>query len=183
MFETVIKQNLIDNRDIELLCSSFSDLAFTLNPSAYEVSDTVLRSYSVDHRYKFDHLVINIDKQLISSIEHIYKCKVKSFTGRSIVKYVENQHIDLHKDWEPTDRWVVENNKDTVHVSSVFYFNDDYDGGELIFYDETNADTKNMIIKPKAGSAVIFDALQVHSTNPIVSGIKYSYTNFYTLEG
>ena len=122
MFETVIKQNLIDNNDIELLCNSFSDLVFILNPSAPEEIDGALRSCSVDYQYTFDYLVENIDKQLIASIEHIYRCKVKSFTGRNIVKYTKNQYIGLHKDWEPTDSWVVENNKDTVHVSSIFYF-------------------------------------------------------------
>lgn len=183
MYETIIKENLISNNDIDLLCSSFKGLTFSLNPSAKEDNYSSLHSYSVDHNYKFSNIIEKIDKLISADIEYFYGYRVKSFTGRCIVKYEQNQYINLHKDWEPTDEWVIINNKDTVHISSVFYFNDDYDGGELLFHDQKNNSIKNLVIKPKPGSVVFFDALQVHSTNPIISGIKYSYTNFYTLEG
>ena len=183
MYETIIKENLISNNDIDLLCNSFKDLTFTLNPSAKEDNYSALHAYSVDHNYKFSNIIEKIDKLILADIEYFYGYKVKNFTGRCIVKYEQNQYINLHKDWESTDEWVILNNKDTVHVSSVFYFNDNYEGGELVFHNEENNTVKNLIIKPKPGSVVIFDALQVHSTNPIVSGVKYSYTNFYTLEG
>ena len=183
MYETIIKENLISNNDIDLLCNSFKDLTFTLNPSAKEDNYSALHAYSVDHNYKFSNIIEKIDKLILADIEYFYGYKVKNFTGRCIVKYEHGQYINLHKDWESTDEWVILNNKDTVHVSSVFYFNDNYEGGELVFHNEENNTVKNLIIKPKPGSVVIFDALQVHSTNPIVSGVKYSYTNFYTLEG
>jgi hypothetical protein len=183
MFETIIKENLISNHDINLLCNSFKDLDFTLNPSAKEDNYSALYTYPVDHGYQFLNITEKIDSLILNNIEYFYRCRVKSFTGKCIVKYSENQFINLHKDWEPEDDWVIKNNKDTVHISSVFYFNDNYDGGELLFHPENNKNTKNTIIKPKPNLLILFDALQIHSTNPIISGIKYSYTNFYTLEG
>ena len=90
-----------------------------------------------------------------------------------------NSAIDIHKDWEPKDEWVILNNKKTVHLSSVFYFNENYSGGDLVFYN--NNKEKYFFIKPKKNCVILFDALQAHSTIPIISGVKYSYTNFYTL--
>ena len=181
MYETIIKENLISKEEIDLLCSSFDKLEFSLNPSAEEDSYSSLHSYSVDHKYIHYDLIQNLDNQLIKNIQYFYKCNVKSFTGRCIVKYTENQYINIHKDWEPTDEWVVKNKKETVHLSSVFYFNEDYVGGELLFHNKIDNKIASTSIKPESGSVIFFDALKIHSTNPIVSGIKYSYTNLYTL--
>ena len=49
-----------------------------------------------------------------------------------------------------------------------------------VFYN--NNKEKYFFIKPKKNCVILFDALQSHSTIPIISGVKYSYTNFYTLK-
>ena len=65
MFETIIKENLISNDDLNLLCNSFKDLDFTLNPSAKEDNYSSLHSYSVDHNYKFSNIIEKIDKLIL----------------------------------------------------------------------------------------------------------------------
>lgn len=55
-------------------------------------------------------------------------------------------------------------------------------GGELFFCDDFMNSKKILEFKPPSGSVIFFDALQIHGTNPIISGVKYSDTNFYTLE-
>ena len=62
-----------------------------------------LRNFGkVSHNEVFDWLDKEIDSKLI--------------------KYTENQYIDAHRDWEPLDPYVIENNKKQVHLSSVTYF-------------------------------------------------------------
>jgi hypothetical protein len=59
-------------------------------------------------------------------------------------------------------------------VSAVFYFNDNYEGGELIF------PFLNVTIKAKAGELILFPSnyLFVHKANKVESGIKYSAISF-----
>lgn len=55
-------------------------------------------------------------------------------------------------------------------------------GGEIFFCDNIFNNKKILEFKPPSGSVILFDALQTHGTNPILNGIKYSYTNFYTIK-
>lgn len=59
-------------------------------------------------------------------------------------------------------------------ISAVFYFNDDYEGGELIF------PFLNVTIKAKAGELILFPSnyLFVHKANKVESGVKYSAISF-----
>jgi hypothetical protein len=72
-----------------------------------------------------------------------------------------------------------QNHTDASHeyprqVSAVFYFNDNYEGGELIF------PFLNVTIKAKAGELILFPSnyLFVHKANKVESGIKYSAISF-----
>jgi hypothetical protein len=40
---------------------------------------------------------------------------------------------------------------------------------------------KLMTLVPRSGMVIFFDALKSHYTKPIIKGVKYSYTNFYSL--
>lgn len=54
----------------------------------------------------------------------------------------------------------------------LIYLNDNFDGGETVFYD-TNTWNKVCEIKPKIGKALLFDIDLWHSGSPIVDGEKY----------
>lgn len=60
-------------------------------------------------------------------------------------------------------------------MSAVLYLNDDYEGGELEFPEQ------KVIIKPKAGSIVIFPSVHpfYHQSLTILSGIKYMSPAFW----
>jgi Rps23 Pro-64 3,4-dihydroxylase Tpa1-like proline 4-hydroxylase len=59
-------------------------------------------------------------------------------------------------------------------VSLVYYFNDDYEGGEIHF------PRFNVTIKPKANQLILFPAAYIynHNVNPIISGTRYSMVNW-----
>ena len=60
-------------------------------------------------------------------------------------------------------------------VSSVIYFNDDYDGGEICFKHF------NIEYKPKQGDCIVFSSSfpYMHSVKPISKGIRYAAVNWY----
>jgi len=184
MFDTVIKYNVLTKRQINLFSKSFIDEEFVMNPSAKEDSYSVLNSCNKDTiKNEFVRQTVDdMDAGLLKMAEDVYKIKVLEHTGTCILKYIKDKHVGIHRDWQEDDDWVKKNNKPPVHLSSVLYINDNYLGGEICFYDDPIKKNKLLEFKPPAGSVIFFDALQAHGTNPVVSGVKYCYTNFYTLD-
>jgi predicted 2-oxoglutarate/Fe(II)-dependent dioxygenase YbiX len=79
----------------------------------------------------------------------------------NFIRYGENQHFQVHTDHGFSY---------TCTVSSVVYFNDDYEGGELWF------PYLDLTFKPEAGDIVMFPStfIYAHAARPVTSGIKYS---------
>ena len=100
--------------------------------------------------------------------------------------YEEGNFIGAHSD--------VFNEATANCISVVFYFNDDYFGGELVIYDKTS-DTAPGIprgpvmeeqyqvakFKPKAGSMVAFPHAIMHEALVVNSGRKYICTMMYKI--
>ena len=59
-------------------------------------------------------------------------------------------------------------------VSVVYYFNDDYEGGEIVF------PRFNVEIKPKANQLALFPAnyMYNHNVKEITKGTRYSMVNW-----
>lgn len=63
-------------------------------------------------------------------------------------------------------------------ISSVFYWNDEYEGGEIVFPNQ------NIRIKPSSGMLIFFpsDNNFSHKVLPVVSGIRYVSTSFWCVK-
>jgi len=66
----------------------------------------------------------------------------------------------------------------TYDINSLFYYNDDFEGGEL-FYPEFD-----LTIKPEPGLAVAHpgDIYYLHGVKKVISGYRYTTPSFYTIE-
>jgi hypothetical protein len=153
--------------------------------SYFNVSDLPMESY-YDALNKF--------------IEKNYDCSIVGSRGKSVARYTKDQNINLHQDWDPNSPDVVEHSKPQVHISSVTYLNEDFIGGEIVIaetsknihmssndqrqlvLEQIENNSTLMTVTPKTGLTIFFDALYWHITKPITSGIKYCYTDFYSIE-
>lgn len=80
-----------------------------------------------------------------------------------ILKYKKGDYIHPHSDWD-----------NFTHASVTFNLNDDYEGGEFVFFNGKH------VVKLGKGDAIIFpaDCFWVHEVKPILSGERYSINSF-----
>jgi hypothetical protein len=207
MFDTLIKTDFIDPKTLSILreycdvCEYYINRSYPGLPAENQdnhyftdkmllemglppVQPEILRSHSSFHMVEeIGEIFSKIHSACGEIIFEIYKKRTLSINGSGIIRYQPGQSLAYHRDWEDDDKWARDSNRHTIHLSSVFYINDDYRGGEFKMSSQKFGDFRSdiMAIRPPAGSIVFFDALQWHASAPVDSGNKYSSTNFYTL--
>jgi predicted 2-oxoglutarate/Fe(II)-dependent dioxygenase YbiX len=175
MNPTLIIENFIEDKTIDILLSLMDKVNFESTPN-----NANLFSCQTSNEELTKNISQNINDKLTSTIETFYLKKVYHYTSGSVIRYNEGQFIGPHADWAAEDKYVVDEEKTKVDLSSILYLNDDFLGGDLVFLEKENI--INLSLKPKKNTAIFFDALKVHYTTPIVEGCKYSYTSFYSLK-
>ena len=96
-----------------------------------------------------------------------FEVQTQTHDAYSILKYGVGQkftnHIDDHKDFHR-------------RVSTVYYLNDNYTGGEI------NFPRFNISYKPKANEMLIFPSTYVynHSVSPVIEGTRYAVVSWLT---
>jgi len=97
--------------------------------------------------------------------EEDYHIKFKVHQPYKILRYDQGGKFDLHiDDAGATFR----------RASTVFYLNDDYEGGEIEF------PSFNVKYKPEAGDLIMFPSSYAyrHKVNPVTSGVRYSIASW-----
>lgn len=208
MFDTLMRTNFVNNETLVKLQEYCSKSEFYINESygglpsdqvggvngitdrqieelgLPAVPSEVLRSHrSSDMSQEIRVIASEINQMCEQIILEKYNKKMSYMQGGDFVRYGVGQSLPYHQDWTVSE-WVLKHNLPTVHLSSVFYINDDYSGGELLFSSSKLDGYQHDVIslKPNAGTVVFFDALRWHASAPVTSGFKYASTNFYTLE-
>ena len=78
------------------------------------------------------------------------------------------------------DGTFIHNRNATTHFSSVYYINDDYEGGEF------NMPVMGFKLKPKANSLLIFSHSShedmVHEVTPVISGDRFVSQGFFAIK-
>jgi prolyl 4-hydroxylase len=89
---------------------------------------------------------------------------------------VGGRHPKHADNCEPRAGGWVPNHTPQRDVSALYYLNEDFEGGELVF------EQHGLIIKPRTGAMVIFpsDRDHVHEVLPVVAGTRYSVQTWFT---
>mgnify|MGYP004003071659 CR=1 FL=1 len=139
------------------------------NPNNVETINDKHRKY---YRVQFqDEDLANI---LFEKIKNYIPKKIKKITvGMNkyirLSKYKSGQFFGIHKDGINFDK----NNKQNMSYATLnIFLNDDFDGGETIFYDNSKKNV-TLLCKPKRGRGSFFYSQQYHEGAKIIRGFKY----------
>lgn len=155
---------------------------------------------SINHNATANTSIENIDDSKLSkepdvcycqSLDSILKTFVSETAKRYEKKYSDNSHnntsqfifslseirfnryhIDqkMERHFDHIKSLFDGNNRGIPAVSFVGFLNDDYEGGELVFWNEYK-------IKPKKGEVVCFPSnfMYQHHVNPVISGVRDTF--------
>lgn len=123
-------------------------------------------------------IIQGLFERLKPIIEDFYNVIVNP-TGTTIVRWLPGQFQNPHADKELHDGpdAGLPNDFPYYDIASLFYLNDDYEGGELYF------PLQNIQFKPKRGAAYFFpgDMNYVHGVTKIENGIRYTCPFFWEI--
>ena len=123
-------------------------------------------------------VIMGLFNRLQPIIEDFFNVKVRP-TGQTIVKWNPGQfqrpHADKELHYGPDAG--LPNDFPHYDISSLFYINDDYEGGELYFPHQ------NIQFKPKRGSAYFFpgDMNYVHGVTEVKNSYRYTCPFFWEI--
>jgi hypothetical protein len=120
------------------------------------------------------HLVDKYIQKMKSYIESIYKLEVSS-RPPVIMKWRVGNEQQPHADKQLNDGRA--NAFLDYDINSLFYYNDDFVGGELYYPQH------DIVVKPKPGLAVLHpgDIYYLHGVSRVESGERFTTPSFYTV--
>jgi hypothetical protein len=107
-----------------------------------------------------------------------FNVEIKKIYHINIVRWKTGPGQGVHGDRENPDGTLQSENIRNHDISSIFYINDNFEGGELYFPQH------NINIKPKKGMAVFFpgDKYYIHGIKDILSGTRITIPKFWTVD-
>jgi hypothetical protein len=123
-------------------------------------------------------LIDDMIRRLKIEVDKFFEVDVRE-TGPAIVRWPIGARQEPHADKEFHIGEERGRANDFPHydIASLFYFNDEYEGGELYF------PVQGIEFKPKAGAAYFFpgDRHYVHGVRPVKSGNRFTSPFFWTI--
>jgi hypothetical protein len=124
-------------------------------------------------------LIESMQARLKAEVDKFFNVNVQA-TGPAIVRWPIGTRQEPHADKELHEGpdAGMPNAFPWYDIASIFYFNDNYEGGEIYF------PIQGLEYKPKAGSAYFFpgDMNYVHGVRPIISGSRFTSPFFWTVK-
>lgn len=133
------------------------------------------------------HKDFDLEKDKITLVSPRY------FEGNEFLtvdKRVPGMSLPIHRDI-PTGTYTnhhgLDDGKTAITISGIFYWNDNFEGGEIKFTDELlNNELQEesilkdpFIYKPVAGDFIVFPSYLYHEILPVISGERYSTQYFF----
>lgn len=186
-----LKNFLTESEKQRLTDFAFSNKTWDITESHFNENGTVIydanvwadrvctrKSMDISHDPSIVTVVEGLIVRLKKEVDKFFEVDVQA-TGPAIVRWPVGTRQDPHADKELHEGPDAGTPNDFPHydIASIFYFNDDYEGGELFF------PIQGIEFKPNAGSAYFFpgDRNYVHGVRPILSGNRYTSPFFWNI--
>jgi hypothetical protein len=184
VYNDLVEDSMEYIREIEEFFAKYNDgwVKATINDNQY---DPELRSCHVfslakrekeavdlkgqdwyDEVLKFQSKLNRITMEAVFDYHNSFGIAAKEKEHWEVLRYQETQKLVWHSD---------DGDSHPCRVSYVYYFNDDYEGGDIEFRHFLTEP-----YKPKKGDLIIFPSnyIYVHRVLPVTSGTKYAAISF-----
>ena len=175
-----IFDNVFEIKTLSYLLKYLNKIEFTpaliSNEEQTNVVDKNIRDvgghyFSCTNNSMSDVFWANYFKKTPNKLLDMYKqnfktCKTKQWEAFNVLKYDKDNFFKPH----------VDHGSDHPRTMSLIYLlNNDYEGGDLIFFDQTKNDEEH-ILEKKANRAVLFPSNFVfkHTVTPVKKGTRFS---------
>ena len=178
MDKIYIVKNIIDQKDLNQIILYLKNTTVTIDESGYSPFGV----YSGNGTPNLPELLSKYYDTLKNFIETSFECKVHDEGVSSVVEMKAGDSMPVHLDHGSAQNESVGLKTGAGHpsrdLSSVLYYNDDYEGGEIYF------PTQDLLIKPEPGMFICFPAKDEfpHQVKEIKSGYRWCSTNFWCIK-
>jgi hypothetical protein len=171
-FENFIKEETINKILSEFNNQNIWEYNIDID-SPKEIKNVLLNSEFIDQHETINFLVLNLCDVISEYFGETY-CSVKPSVRRWEKGEIQFSHMD---NIEPDGKIPFTRDKDfypypIIDLTAIIYLNDNYLGGEIFF------PKKNIEIKPKAGSILVWPASEYHSVKEVMSDYRYTIICF-----
>lgn len=184
-----IIENFIDKHDIYKYNKKIINCPIRFSGEQYFIKDQNEKKIEVSNLFvdlQHDQSLFSDAHQVLNkihlAIENTFKVHVEKELGIGITVLKAGHSMPLHVDKgygseeeEKEINYKTPSGFPSREISSVFYWNDDYDGGEISF------PKQNIKIKPSSGLLIIFPSNRdfPHEVFPVKNGVRYVSTGFW----
>ena len=165
--------------DLELQEDSYQRIS---EWSDWHASDDKSILYGQSKTIYSDQFITPLQNEILQRKTLYIKNSIAMAAEMSVSKYLSNNGLDREQYKFNDDNYYIKKwnvgsfmgphsdgnySDNNLALSIVIYLNDNYDGGEISFPE------KNITIKPKLGSAIIFSSNEMHEVLPVKNGDRY----------
>lgn len=144
-------------------------------------STIIGESIGIDPQHEWYNKILNVFVECLSDYLSQHSINL-SLEGLDVMpmpdrKWLEQKYLGIRRYDSGSIMFAHEDGGVPIapRYTALFYFNEDYDGGEISFPD------KNLSIKPNKNSVIIFPSKTVHQVDMLKSGSRY-LTSCYLYE-
>jgi predicted 2-oxoglutarate/Fe(II)-dependent dioxygenase YbiX len=155
------------------------------DPSQHGRVDKEVRNVLVHSARSVGHLVNEALQRIVDElIEPLYEVQIDYWEHPDILVYPPGGFYVLHNDGESVvhdpEQFIWEWRRTVDRdISVVWYLNDDFEGGELVF------PRFQLSIRPRTGTVVTFPSTRdyPHATNPVARGMRFAIATWMAAVG
>jgi hypothetical protein len=173
-----IFKDILDRQDLEKILIYLNDTPVTIDESGYSPFGV----YAGNGRPDLPTLLSKYHDKIKEIIESCFGCKVHDEGLTSVVEMKTGDSMPVHLDHGSAQNKSVGLKTGAGHptrdLSSVLYYNNNYEGGEIYF------PKQDLLVKPEPGMFICFPAKDEfpHQVKEIKRGYRWCSTNFWCIK-